>query len=368
MPKTILVMDRKQTGAHWLGIPSIEITSTGRRIVAWFSGGPCEPAPDNRIYVQHSRDGILFSEPQCAVSFPGMRRAYDPCLWIDPTGALWMTYNVSDPVENYNSVEIIECIDPEAESLVWSAPKRFDFGLPFSMRLNKPLVTSSGRWVFPISWNRNPVCWPDCQKEELRRKWSDTEGILRLRDEWNERWLPSKNPPDRDWLIRQHMLQGVALTDDQGKSWHFQGAVPAPDWAIESMAIEKKNGDLLLWIRTDEGHIWESVSQDGGENWSPGYRTNIINPGSKFHIQALPDTRWLLINTPDPDSRKRLCAYLSPDEGTTWSAPLLIAEGENVSYPDAVERDGIIHCVYDRTRYREGAVCLTSFLPEEMST
>jgi predicted neuraminidase len=362
------ITDKFQADQLWLGAPTIEITQGGRFIIAWFAGGPCEPCPDNCIFIQQSEDGKNFTDPKILVEFPGMRRVYDPCLWMTPLGTLWLTYNVSDPIENYNSFEVIECDDPDAGTLKWSKPRKFDFGLPFSFRLNKPLVTSNGRWIIPLSWNRNPVYWFDCKIQENIAKWSDPAKIVSMRTPSNERWnIEGITKPDRDYIIKQFMLQGVAISDDKGRNWSFYGEVPAPDWAIESMLIEKESGEIVMWIRTNEGHIWEAVSEDHGQTWSKSYSTGIINPATRFYIGKISDGRWLMINTPDKENRHCICAYLSNDEGKTWSQPLLLAQGHYVSYPDAVEFNKRIYCVHDNNRYQEGEVYMVSFEPDDIT-
>ena len=167
-------------------------------------------------------------------------------------------------------------------------------------------------------------------------------------------------------MIKNSMLQGAAISDDQGQTWRFAGAVEAPDWAIETMIIERTSGELLMWIRTDDGYIWECTSNDDGETWGKAYRTSIENPGTRFYIAALADGRWLALNTPNQIGRDRICACISTDEGRSWSPDLKISEGTNVSYPDAVEFEGKIYCVYDRDRYSEGAICMASFSPDEI--
>ncbi len=367
MLEKVKIADKFQAGQTWLAAPTIEITPRGRFIAAWFAGGPCEPYSTNCIFIQTSRDGQNFTKPEILVDFPGMKRVYDPCLWLTPEGKLWLTYNVSDPIENYNSFEIIECNDPDAEVLQWSKPRKFDFGLPYSFRLNKPLVTSKDRWLIPLSWNRNPVYWFGCKIEENRRLWSDPAEILKLRTPNHERWLiDGIRNPDRDWLIKQFMLQGAVISDDHGKNWHFAGDVAAPDWAIESMFIEKLSGEIVMWIRTNEGHIWESISANGGETWSEAYSTGIVNPGTRFYIGSISEGRWLMINTAEKDNRSQICAYLSEDEGKTWTAPLQIAQGHNVSYPDAVEFQGRIYCIHDSNRYQEGEVYMVSFSVDDI--
>ena len=49
----------------WQGIPGLERTAKGRVFVAWFTGGPKEPAPENTVVLANSDDGgKTFSVPQ----------------------------------------------------------------------------------------------------------------------------------------------------------------------------------------------------------------------------------------------------------------------------------------------------------------
>lgn len=57
-----------------------------------------------------------------------------------------------------------------------------------------------------------------------------------------------------------------------------------------------------------------------------------------------------------------LTAYLSDDDGETWSSGMLIDPREGISYPDLAETaDGTILCIYDRDRYGAGEILLSTF-------
>lgn len=63
-----------------------------------------------------------------------------------------------------------------------------------------------------------------------------------------------------------------------------------------------------------------------------------------------------------------MTAFLSKDEGKTWSSGLLLDERGNVSYPDATQgRDGAIHVIYDRERFTEREILLASFQESQAS-
>ena len=62
---------------------------------------------------------------------------------------------------------------------------------------------------------------------------------------------------------------------------------------------------------------------------------------------------------PNPDEeffyiRSQLTAYLSCDDGKTWSKQLLLDERDGVSYPDVAQDDnGDIYIIYDYNRYKD---------------
>ena len=74
----------------WQGIPGIERTAGGRLWTVWYSGGKGE-GPDNYVVVITSDDdGRTWSKPKLVIDPQGKVRAYDPVLWHDPIGRLWL--------------------------------------------------------------------------------------------------------------------------------------------------------------------------------------------------------------------------------------------------------------------------------------
>ena len=315
---------------EWQGIPAIEYTRNGRLWCAFFSGGSKEPEPENLILLTTSHDsGITWSDPAVIVATPGLTRAYDPALWHDPNGRLWLLFNQANLGTKDFSVWAMLADESSDAALRWSDPRRLNLGVPFAFRLNKPTVLTTGEWLLPVTWSR-----------------SAPEG----------------------WFAGSQQLQGVAVSTDQGETWTFQGAVEAPEWALENMIVERRDGTLWMLIRTGSGVLWESVSSDRGRTWSAGAPTSIVNPGSRFFVRRLDSGRLLLINTPDPKRRKGLRAYLSDrDDGTGFSAGLELDDRDNVSYPDAVQSpDGFVYAVHDCERYGAGEILLNLFSEDEI--
>ena len=314
----------------WQGIPAIESAHNGRLWCAFFSGGSKEPDPENFILLTTSQDnGETWSNPASIIAPPGLTRAYDPALWHDPDGRLWLFFNQANLETKDFSVWAMTTETSHDTKPVWGKPRKVALHVPFAFRLNKPTVLTTGEWLLPVTWSR-----------------SAPEG----------------------WFAVSQQLQGVAVSTDQGEMWTLRGAVEAPKWALENMIVERTDTTLWMLIRTGSGVLWESVSIDHGQTWSEGTATNIVNPGSRFFVHRLTSGRLLLINTPDPKDRKGLFAYLSEsDDGSSFGQGLELDDRGNVSYPDAVQAsNGFIFSVHDCDRYGPGEILLNVFSEEEI--
>jgi predicted neuraminidase len=310
---------------QWQGIPAIERAPNGRLWCSFFSGGAKEPDPANRILLTSSTDdGATWSPLQAVVDPPGTTRAYDPALWHDPAGRLWLFYNRADLTTREFTVWAVTTDRSDLADPPWSAPRKIDIFPGFAFRLNKPTVLTTGEWLLPITW--------------------------------------AKLAP-ADWFADNRQLQGVALSTDRGQSWELHGGVRTPPWALENMIVERRDGRLWMLCRTGGGVLWESFSTNRGQTWSIGQPTTILNPGVRFFIRRLASGRLLLINTPDPAQRKGLRAYLSSvEEETVFGAGLELDPRSLVSYPDAVQApDGRIFAVHDCDRYGTGEILLDVF-------
>ena len=151
----------------------------------------------------------------------------------------------------------------------------------------------------------------------------------------------------------------IARTTDEGKTWKLHGALQAPEWALECMITELKDGRLWLLTRTGGGFLWESHSSDKGRTWTEAKASPIANPGSRFFIRRLASGNLLLVNHLGftGKTRSHLTAQLSTDDGQTWNEGLLLDERKGVSYPDGVQdRDGLIWITYDRDRGGDGEI------------
>lgn len=334
----------QDTFRRWQGIPSVEVSGKGRIFVNFYAGQEAEVGGNFLVLCTSDDGGHTFRSGRTVVIHPDPEcRIYDPCLWIAPDGALWMTYNQARGFNDCRSgVWVIICHDPDAEKLQWTEPRRIANGI----MMNKPLVTQKGEWLFPCAI------------------WRDECGAY---------------PTERHGL-EEEQFPNVYVSSDGGKTITLRGHADVPNRSFdEHMLVEKKDGNLWMLVRTFDG-IGESYSADEGRTWSEGKKSHIDGPCSRFHIRRLKSGRLLLINhlnfreRIDLDDimnqgnvkrwrgRSHLTAMLSEDDGQTWPYSLLLDERNEVAYPDAKEaEDGYIYVTYDWERVKEREILMAKF-------
>ena len=112
------------------------------------------------------------------------------------------------------------------------------------------------------------------------------------------------------------------FSDDNGKTWKSSQEVPNPGSIVtqEPGMVQLKNGDILMFIRTNAGAQFFSHSKDKGVTWSEIKRSNITSPTSPASIERIPSTGDLLLvwNNTTNEKRTPLNIAISKDEGKTW--------------------------------------------------
>lgn len=305
----------KDSNRIWQGIPGIERTKKGRLFATFYSGSQSETFGNFVLLIKSVDDGKTWSEPIVAVDKPETVRYFDPCLWIDPLGRLWLFWAT---LPENSGVYAAICDNPDADELCWGE----EFFIAPELMLNKPCVLSTGEWLFNV-WVLDPkvTIVPKMIAERIYQNTDDT-GIF------------------------------IYKSLDGGKSFEKIGKYIPPNRIYdESMMVELKNGILMLLVRNKTG-IWRSYSYDSGKTWSDGSAFEIPSPCSRFFIRRLNSGRLILINNSNPHPKRfDLTIHLSDDDGKTWSEGFVIDERSEVSYPDAVEsEDGFIYVIYDRER------------------
>lgn len=321
-------------GRKFTGIPSLAVHPGGTMWAVWYAG--ISPGEDlnNYVVVSASRDqGKTWKEVAVIdPDGPGPVRAYDPEIWLAPDGKI-MIFWAQAAAQSGGTWSLVtdgtlagvwsmSVTNPESADPVFTEPRRLTDGV----MMCKPLVLSTGEWVLPASY----------------------------------------------WKMDAESARMVVSTDG-GITWSVRGGASVPDDVRsydEHMLVERKDGSLWMLIRTKYG-MGESVSHNRGHTWSPVVPSRLQHPAARFFIRRLNSGNLLLVKHGPVDlrtGRSHLMAFVSGDEGFTWSDGLLLDERPGVSYPDGQQTsDGTIYITYDYARTKDQNILFTSFSEAEVT-
>ena len=325
------------------GIPSIARAPGGRLWATWYGGGTGEAQDNYVLLATSSDDGRTWSAPKLIIDPPF--RASEPAVWVDPNGTLWFIFNLYpirssvedrndfadrfEDIASYNAfigqynfvgtqMWAMTTENPDAENPEWDPPRLLAME---SHNMNKPTVLHDGTWLWPAS----PV--------------TSARGLM----------------------------PRPLYSDDDGRTFYFRGEVPVPEEeanAHEYQVVERNDGSLWLLNRVRSG-IGESFSHDGGATWTEMQPAAIAHTVSRFFITRLDSGNLLLVKHGAIDAdvgRQDLMAFLSEDDGATWSGGLMIDERRGVSYPDGEQGDdGLIRIIYDYNRHHDKEILMAVF-------
>ena len=315
---------------------SIESTSKGRLWTCWAGG---QDGPNAYLLASSSddrgrswRDPVFVIDPQAHGLKMGTRLG---SFWCDPRGRLWLFFHQSCGMfDGSCSNWYVRCDDPDAEKPVWTEPVFIGFGAS----LNKPIVRKNGEWILPVS------LW--------------------------ERWHI-----DRPFADRYHELDAVRganvfVSDDEGASWRYRGGIIFNESNFNEHSVVELNDGRLWMLSRCKRETAQSFSADGGKTWQP-QSTAFPHVNSKSVIRRLQSGNILVIRhgrdiTKATPARQELTAFLTTDEGRTWSRGLLLDERTGVSYPDVAQApNGDIYVHYDRNRGSDAEILFARFREED---
>jgi|TARA_R110001592_G_scaffold344664_2_gene636038 hypothetical protein len=314
------------------GIPGLSRAANGRLWALWYAGGTGEGELNYVVLVTSGDDGKTWSGPKLVIDPPGPVRAYDPAIWHDPSGRMWVFWAQSYRWwDGRSGVWAITTDDSDQENPKWTEPRRLCNGI----MMNKPTVLSNGDWLLPVA------IWKQPAKDSIEHRFD----------------LPEERGGN------------IFISKDQGKTFQLLGQTDVPERTFdEHMIVERKDNSLWTLVRTRYG-IGESISTDGGKNWSKGKASDIPHVNARFFVRRLKSGNLLMVrhNPADKKSRRDLTAFLSQDDGKTWQGGLLLDERSGVSYPDGVQSDdGTIYIIYDFARTRDKKILMATFTEEDV--
>jgi hypothetical protein len=324
---------------------SMESTPKRRLWTCWAGG---QDGPNAYLLASFSddageswRDPVFVIDPQAHGLRMGTRLG---SFWCDPKGRLWLFFHQSCGMFDGSCTNwFVRCDDPDAENPVWTEPVFIGFGAS----LNKPIVRRSGEWILPVS------LW--------------------------ERWHIDKPFADRYRELDAVRGANVFVSDDEGASWRYHGGIIFNDSCFnEHSVVELADGRLWMLSRGMR-EAFQSFSRDGGATWEP-QTTFFPHVNSKAVFRRLASGSLLLVKhgqdmatsperkgPQDWGVRTELTAFLSSDDGKTWSKGLLLDERAGVSYPDIAQApNGDVYVHYDRDRGGAAEILFARFRDEDV--
>lgn len=358
------------------------ITKLGLRYQADIDG---IPAPTDTRYLRNIRlyEGTYHKKPYLTIRWFGnadnqgeryqgdicySRKGYErnsgitlvqfPDIWKKKIWAIWMRGGRKED----GSREIVRA-EATGNGTEWKKPVTLVKD-PTKMLLGsgilkgKPTVSD-----LVLFWNRIITNWDEGKgKSETWYKISKNGGAI-----WGEnRQIPPSIIPRGDWytncgipLVKQHAphagriilpvakLGGRKLVHFHSVAlYHFHSLVLYTDdsnltphrWqkgneiifatnhnlgTDEVTVIEKDNGDLVGFLRTELGRIHRTISKDGGVNWSNPSPTTLKSPSSLPRVDKIDNKLVCMFNHdwPGPDlyyPRRNMAMAVSDDWGETW--------------------------------------------------
>lgn len=267
--------------------PSVTMMSDGRLLCVWFSG-PFEGSVHQVLLAAFSDDkGKTWGKAFVIQDEPHFSD-FDPAFVV-ADDKVWLFYIVG----RWNTYPALRT--PEGE--------RGDFVGKESYHLFMRLSQDSGK-----TWTPPELIHPTAGSRSNGIELSTGELLLPVHD-----------------LIEQKN-NGVLKSTDRGQTWRRTGDVINVGIGEPSIA-ELKNGNILMVLRTRDGHLWTSVSEDKGETWQPVQKQDMIATSSSHSIYRLHDGRIALTHNPCKPGRVRspLTIRLS-DDGYHWGKSLVLDE------------------------------------------
>ena len=170
----------------------------------------------------------------------------------------------------------------------------------------------------------------------------------------------------------------VYISDDDGQSFRrSKGSMTAPGrGAHEPSIIERKNGQLLCYLRNTNESIYESVSDDGGETWSKPRSTGLPAPESPSLLTRIPKTgdlllAWNRVASKSNWPRTPLSSAISKDDGKSWKHIQNIdgPAKSDAAYPSAYfQDDEVLIAYYSRSTswQRDSEITLKTFTLDQL--
>lgn len=282
-----------------------------------FYGGAGDESPARIVRIHSDDQGRTWSQPVTVVENTAGNNVMSVSLLRLASGKIAMFYCIKNSWIDCRPHMRLSADEGET----WTEPKLVQQAPGYFVLNNDRVIqTSKGRIVMPLAFHRSKGTDPHTSKS------------------WDSRAITT-------WLY----------SDDEGSTWVESSswwAIPVPSRSglQEPGVVERADGSLFSWCRTDQGAQYGFESADAGKTWSPPMPTELKSPNGPASIKRLPGSSDLLAIYNDhsgkfpfpPKKRNPFVAAISKDGGKTWPQRKLIE-----SDPEGLYHYTAIHFVGD---------------------
>ena len=171
--------------------------------------------------------------------------------------------------------------------------------------------------------------------------------VMRMCETEKGTWLLGSH--EADWSYKPLMTrQYVLRSEDRGKSWQLLPEKRHGGWYVwghnrmdEGRPIALADGRVLLMIRTPEGRLWQSWSEDDGVSWTDPAPSTLVHPDAPpmlfhlsdnktlaaFHHNRFHDIHYSGLSGTKEDvmrDRSEIWVSFSTNGGEKWSEPRFV--------------------------------------------
>ena len=316
----------------------------GSLLCVWF-GGSREGAADTEIYFsvgrprytavkekkpdsgrEHIHDGRVqetlevscdWTEPVCITNMP--EACWNPVLLVQHEHVL-LFFKTGNKIADWKTMVMLSRTDP----VYWGHPRPLVPGDSTGGRgpvRTKPILLPSGRICAGGSIERGEwQCFCD---------YSDNFGITWNRTALLGLNLLALNLPEAGEHGQAEPVAVSELPPLSAQSFNGRGVIQPVIW--------QEMGRLHMYMRSTEGYIYSSVSEDEGKHWTDPQPTELYNNNSGFDVIRVPGGRLFLACNPvrgNWGARTPLALFMGREDGSRWEMFLRLEKGKGeFSYP-----------------------------------
>ena len=316
----------------------------GSLLCVWF-GGSREGAADTEIYFsvgrprytavkekkqdsgrEHIHDGRVqetlevscdWTEPVCITNMP--EACWNPVLLVQHEHVL-LFFKTGNKIADWKTMVMLSRTDP----VYWGHPRPLVPGDSTGGRgpvRTKPILLPSGRICAGGSIERGEwQCFCD---------YSDNYGITWNRTALLGLNLLALNLPEDGEHGHTEPVAVSELPPLSAQSFNGRGVIQPVIW--------QELGRLHMYMRSTEGYIYSSVSEDEGKHWTDPQPTELYNNNSGFDVIRVPGGRLFLACNPvrgNWGARTPLALFMGREDGSRWEMFLRLEKGTGeFSYP-----------------------------------